>query len=60
MTLPNALIRNRLFEVGITYIRKPKEKSFERYHKKVACWIDVHGLRFKNVALYVVVKKNCY
>jgi hypothetical protein len=59
MNLPKYFIKNRLFEVGITFIRKPRKKLVEFYHRKLAWWINVYGIRFKHFAFYTILKKTC-
>lgn len=60
MNLPKAFLRNRMFEIGVTFIKKPRKKRFEKYHKKIAWWMDVHGIRFKHFAIYIILKKTCF
>ena len=59
MNLPKYFIANSLFEVGGTFIKKPRKKLIELYHKKLAWWINVYGIRFRHLAFYVILKKNC-
>ena len=62
MIFPKSFIRTRLFEIGRTIIRKPKNKllTIEFYHKKISSWIHIYGIRFKHVSYYLMLKKNCF
>jgi len=59
MRAPKAFIRNRLFEVCTTVFVKPRKKVIELYHKKLAWWMDIYGIRFKHSGLYIIFKKIC-
>lgn len=60
MNLPKYFARNRVFEVGITFIKKSRKKSVEFYHKKLAWWVNVYGVRFKHFAVYAILKRVCF
>ena len=60
MNLPRAIIRNKLFEICTTVFVKPRKKTMEVYHKKLAWWMNIYGLRFKRVGFYVIFKKVCF
>lgn len=59
MNLPKSFIRTRLFEIGRTIIHRPTEKVFEFYHRKISWWINIYGVRFKNIGYYLMLKKIC-
>lgn len=44
----------------MTIFVKPRNKVIEFYHKKLAWWMDVYGVRFKHHGLYVIFKKICF
>ena len=60
MNSPRAFVKTRLFEVCMTIFVKPREKVIEFYHRKLAWWMDVYGVRFKHHGLYVIFKKICF
>lgn len=60
MNLPKSFIKNRLFEVGRTVITRPRKKIIEFYHKKIAWWIDIYGIRLKYSGYYLILKKICF
>ena len=60
MNLPKSFIRNRLFEFCGTFVSRPRKKNMEFYHKKLAWWMDVYGVRFKYRGFYFILKKICF
>lgn len=60
MKLPKSFIRNRIFEIGITAINKPRKKLIEFYHKRLAWWLDIYGVKFKHYSCYLILKKVCF
>jgi hypothetical protein len=59
MNTPRSFIRNRFFEVCTTVFVKPRKKIIEFYHKRLSWWINIYGVRFKHIGLYVILKKVC-
>lgn len=59
MRVPKSFIRNRLFEVCTTVFVKPRKKAVEIYHKRLAWWMNIYGIRFKHTGLYLILKKIC-
>jgi hypothetical protein len=60
MRVPKSFIRNRLFEIGRTIVSKPRKKTMEFCHKRLAWWINVYEIRFKHIGYYLIVKKICF
>jgi len=60
MNSPKAFINTRFFEICSTIFVKPRKRIIEFYHKKLAWWMDVYGVRFKHHGLYVIFKKICF
>ena len=60
MNLPKSIIRNRVFEIGVAIVRKPKEKLVEFFHKKLDWWLNIYGVRIKQYSCYLMWKKICF
>ena len=62
MNIPKSFIKTNLFEIGRTIIIRPSNKlvNIEFYHRKISWWINIYGVRFKNVGYYVMLKKSCF
>jgi hypothetical protein len=60
MNLPKSFIKNRLFEIGRTVVTHPRKKKIEFYHKTLAWWIEIYGVRFKHKCYYIMFKKICF
>ena len=59
MNVPKSFIRNRCFEVCATIFVKPRKKMLEFYHKKLAWWLNIYGVRLRHNGLYIIFKKTC-
>ena len=60
MRVPRPFIKNRFFEVCTTIFTKPRKKAVEIYHKKLAWWMNIYGVRFRHNGLYIIFKKICF
>lgn len=60
MRTPKSFIRTRLFEICRTIFIKPRKGVIEFYHKRLAWWMDIYGVRFKHTGFYIIFKRICF